>query len=160
MSIAGKITDLIDARIAKINTISIGIVTKVDLETWRVSVRLKSRVQDTEIELLNVPVALQGYGAGAVLIAPAVGDIVVIGFSKHEIQKSLRNRDVVAVNDLVLHNANHAIVLSGVYAESDTVPAVTAGEILIRHASGSSIRFRANGDIDITGSHINLVKKS
>jgi len=160
VSIAEKISDLIDRRIARVNTLSIAVVTKVDLGTWRVSVRLKHKIQDNEIELQNVPLALPAYGAGAVLIAPAVGDIVVVGFSKHELQKQLRNRDIVTANELVLHNANHAIVLAGAYAESDTVPTVAEGEMLLQHKSGSSIMFRANGDIEITASHIKWIKKT
>jgi len=157
MSIAQKITDMIDTRIGKVNTLAIGKVTKIDLARWRVSVRLKTKIQDTEIELANVPVALQAFGAGALHIAPAVDDIVVVGFSKLELQKQLRNRDIVAVNELVTHNLNHAIVLSGIHPESDTVPAVAAGEIVISHKSGTYFKFCANGDIETNAPHLRIV---
>ncbi len=159
MNYAEPVLKLVAQRLASINTLALGRITKVNLATWRVSVRLKNKIQDNEIELVNVPIALQAFGTGALHIAPTVGDIVTVGFSKYEIQKQLRNRDIVPVNELVQHNLNHAVVLSGIYTESDTVPAVAAGEILISHKSGSSIRFKTNGDIEITASHIKLVKK-
>ena len=158
MSISEKITGLIASRIEKVNTLALGRITKVNLATWRVSVRLKHKIQDNEIELVNVPIALQAFGTGALHIAPTVGDIVTVGFSKYEIQKQLRNRDIITVNELVQHNLNHAVILSGIHTESDTVPAVVAGEILISHKSGSSIRFKENGDVEITASNIKLVK--
>ena len=149
MSISQKITDLIESRIEKVNTLALGKITKVDLTRWRANVRIKNKIQDNEIELVNVPIALQAFGTGAIHIAPAVGDIVVVGFSKHEIQKQLGNRDIIPVNELVLHNLNHAVILSGIHTESDTVPAVAAGEILISHKSGSYILFKNNGAIEI-----------
>jgi len=157
MSVASKITDLIESRIEKVNTLALGKITKVDLATWRVSVRLKNKIQDNELELVNVPIALQAFGAGALHIAPAVGDIVLVGFSKYELQKQLRNRDIVAVNELVQHNLNHAIVLSGVHTESDTVPAVATNEIVITHKSGTYFKFCANGDLETNAPHLRFV---
>jgi phage baseplate assembly protein gpV len=157
MSVASKITGLIESRIEKVNTFALGKITKVDLATWCVSIRLKNKIQDNEIELVNVPIALQAFGAGALHIAPAVGDIVLVGFSKYELQKQLRNRDIVAVNELVQHNLNHAIVLSGVHTESDTVPAVAANEIVITHKSGTYLKFCANGDLETNAPHLRFV---
>ena len=160
MNFAEPVRKLIDERLASVNSVAVGVITKVNLVAWRADVRLKSKIQDCEIELANVPIGLQSFAAGAVHIAPAVGDVVIVGFSKHELQKQLRNRDVVAVNELVLHNINHAIILTGVYVETDAIPAVAAGEILIRHKSGSSIKFSANGEIEIYATKIRMRKRS
>lgn len=143
------IAEYIGRQVAKINTLAIGKITKVDLITWRADVRLKAKVGDQEIEIANVPIALQKFGAGAVHIAPTVGDIVLIGFSTREVKKQLRNRDIVAVNELVLHNVNHAIILSGIYVDSDTVQPISAGEMLISHKSGSYLKFKVDGGIEI-----------
>ncbi|PKG31386.1 hypothetical protein, partial [Methanoregula sp.] len=140
--------ELIERRLSKINTLAIGTLTKVDLSKWRADVRLKTKIQGQNIEIANVPIALQMFSAGSLQIAPAVGDVVIIGVSKHEIQKQLRNRDLVEANEQVLYNINHAVILSGAYVESDAVPSVAANEILILHSSGSSIAVKAKCDIE------------
>jgi len=157
MNYSQSIVELINRRIEKVNTLALGRITKVDLATWRVSVRLKHKIQDNELELVNVPIAVQAFGAGALHIAPAVGDIVVVGFSKYELQKQLRNRDIVAVNELVQHNLNHAVILSGIHTESDTVPAVAVDEIVISHKSGTYLKFCANGDLETNAPHLRFV---
>lgn len=149
MNFADPVKSIIEQRVAKVNTIAIGKITKVNLAAWRADVRLKSKIQDCEIEIANVPIGLQTFAAGAVHIAPAVDDVVIVGFSKHELQKQLKNRDVVTVNELVLHNVNHAIILTGVHVETDAIPAVAAGEILIGHRSGSFIKFHNDGRIEL-----------
>jgi len=159
MNYSEGISELIDRRIGRINSISLGVISKVNLATWSADVRLKMKIQDQTIEIVNVPIALQTFAAGAVHIAPAVNDVVVIGFSKHELKKQLRNRDIVTVNELVLHNMNHAIILTGVHVESDAIPVVAPGEILIGHKSGSFIKFKENGDLELTASHIILTEK-
>lgn len=160
MNYTDGLVEYVTRRIAQINTLAIGKITKVNLTTWRADVRLKAKVGDQEIEIANVPIALQKFAAGAVHIAPAVGDIVLIGFSAKEIQKQLRNRDIVSANELVLHNVNHAIILSGVYVESDAVPVVAASEILIQHTTGSYLKFKADGSIEMVATAINMVKRS
>lgn len=160
MNYTQGISELIDRKIANINAVVVGVITKIDLSKWRADVRLKAEIQGQKVEIANVPIALQMFAAGSLQIAPAAGDVVIVGISKHEIQKQLRNREIVQVNEQVLHNINHAVILSGVFVESDAVPAVAANEILIQHRSGSSIRFKANGDLDITASHINWIKKT
>ena len=149
MNFAEPVSNLIEDRLEKINTLAVGVITKIDLSKWRADVRLKSMIDGQAVELANIPIALQMFAAGSLTIAPAVNDVVIVGFSKHEVQKQLKNREVVEVNERVLHNLNHAIIMSGVYVESDAVPTVAANEILIRHKTGSFIRFYASGKIEI-----------
>lgn len=149
MNYAEPIRKMIEQRIEKVNTLSVGVLKKIDLARWRADVQLKYTVQGVPLNLTDVPIALPAWKTGALHIAPTAGDVVLVGFSKYEIQKQLRNRDIVPVNELVLHNLQHAVVLGGIHTESDTVPAVQAGEILISHRSGSYIRFTEEGDIQI-----------
>lgn len=149
MNYADPIKKLIEQRIEKVNTISPGVIRKVDLARWRANVQLKYTIQGVTLNLTDVPIALQNWKTGALHIAPTVGDVVLVGFSKYEIQKQLRNRDIVPVNELVLHNLAHAVILGGIHVESDTVPDLQAGEILISHKSGSYIKFTEDGYIDI-----------
>lgn len=149
MNYTQNIAELIDRRVAKINALAVGVISKVHLSKWQADVRLKSKIDGQAVELANIPIALQMFAAGSLQIAPAVDDVVIVGFSKHEVQKQLKNREVVEVNERVLHNLNHAIIMSGVYVESDAVPTVAANEILLQHKTGSFIRFYASGKIEI-----------
>ncbi len=149
MNYSQGMVELIERRLSKINTLAIGTLTKVDLSKWRADVRLKTMIQGQRVEIANVPIALQMFAAGSLQIAPAAGDVVIIGTSKHEVQKQLRNREIIEANEQVLYNINHAVILSGVYVESDAVPTVAANEILLSHKSGSFIKFHSSGKIEI-----------
>jgi hypothetical protein len=155
VSVRDQVVGLIEDRIQKVNTLAMAVITKVDLARWQADIRLKHKIQDVTLDLTAVPIALQSYGTGAIHIAPAIGDVVLVGFSKHEIRKQLRNRDVVAVNELVLHNLNHAVIISGIHAESDTVPAVAAGEILISHKTGAYLKFKNDGSMEFKIKEVN-----
>jgi hypothetical protein len=157
---AELIKTLIDSRIEKVNTLAIGKITSIDLNTWRANVLLKSKIQDATIELRNVPIAVQGFGAGSIHIAPAVNDVVVVGFSKYEMQTQLGDKDLCDVNERILHNLNHAIILSGVHTEVDSIPEVAADEILIKHKSGSYLKFLADGSIELKTAKFRVKKLS
>lgn len=157
MNYAEPIKTLIEQRIQKVNTLSVGVLKKVDLARWRADVQLKYTIQGVPLNLTDVPIALQSFKTGALHIAPTAGDVVLVGFSKYEIQKQLRNRDIVPVNELVLHNLAHAVILGGIHTESDTVPTLQAGEILISHKSGTYLKFCENGDLETNAPHLNFV---
>jgi len=157
---AELIKTLIDSRIEKVNTLAVGKITSIDLNTWRANVLLKSKIQDSTIELQNVPIAVQGFGAGSIHIAPAVNDVVIVGFSKYELQVQLGDNDPCVVNERILHNLNHAIILSGVHTEVDSIPVVAADEILIEHKSGSYLKFKSDGSIEIKTTGINILEKT
>jgi len=156
--IAKKIAGMIEERIARVNTISPGKITEVHLDDWTVNVRLKHKVRGQEVEIFNVPVAPQSFGAGSLLIAPAVGDVVLVGFSKYELHEQLKNRDIVAVNELVKFNINHAIVLAGITTQTDSVPAVGSGEILLQHHSGAYLKIKDDGSMELKATRIDHTK--
>ena len=146
-----QIRKLIDIKLDNLNTVALGIVTQVDLSKLRCNVKLKHKVQGNEIELFDVPISCLKSSAGTILVSPTEGDVVLVLFSKYELEEQLKNKDVVDVNELLKFNLNNAIVVAGVYTGVDTIPAIGKDEILIEHKSGNYIKFTQDGRIIIKG---------
>jgi hypothetical protein len=157
---AELVNGLIEQRVKKINTLALGKLTSVDLATWKADVLLKSKIQGEVIELQAVPIAVQNFAAGSIHIAPAVGDVVIVGYAKHEVQALLGDKEVQDVNERILHNLNHALIIGGIHTAVDIIPEISSNEILIRHKSGSYLKFKADGSIEIKATDINLLKLS
>ena len=135
-----KISQLIDIKLDNINTVALGIITSVDLTKLRCNVKLKHKIQGQEIELFDVPIAFPKFNDCSVIIAPKEGDVVLVVFSKYELEEQLKNREPVDVNELLKFNINNAIAIAGIYTLVDSVPAVNQDEILIQHKSGHEIK--------------------
>lgn len=154
--IAQALSALIDGKIARLNTLDPAVVTGVDRDAWTVNVRLKHRRHGQEITLNAVPVAPQRFGAGALWIAPAVGDIVLVAYSRYDLKKQLKNGDIVDVNEEIAFHPAHALVIAGLVPRTATVPAVPAGGILLQHQSGAGIEIDAAGNMILRAAHISL----
>lgn len=151
-----QIKKLVDIKLDNINTVALGVVTRVDLSKMRCNVKLKHKIQDNEIELFDVPIALNRFYGSAIIITPKEGDIVLVLFNKYELDEQLKNRDVVNVNELLKFNLNYAIVIAGVYTSIDAIPHVSNEEILIWHRSGAYIKFFSDGSIEIRAKSVNI----
>jgi hypothetical protein len=147
-SIAEKVSLLVDQRILRINTILIGSITAVT-NPFLVDVRLSHQVGTSSPQLLNVPVLHPQFGGSSVVICPQVGDMVVVGITKHERDPLLSGKTNVQVNPYRNFSINNAVVLSGTFTSSATAPSLVAGEMLLQHTSGSFIRFHNDGTIEI-----------
>jgi hypothetical protein len=147
-SIAEKVALLVDQRLGRINTILIGSVTKVT-SPFLVDVKLSHQVGTASPQLLNVPVLHPKFGGSSIVICPAVGDMVLVGITKHDRDPLLTGKTNVPVNQYTSFSINNAVVLSGTFTSSSTPPSMVAGEILLQHATGSFIRFHSDGSIEI-----------
>jgi hypothetical protein len=154
--IAAALNTLIDAKIARLNTLDPAVVTGVNLDAWTVNVRLKHRRRGREIALNAVPLAPQRYGAGTLWIAPAVGDVVLVAYSRYDLKQQLKNLDIVDVNEAIACHLAHAIVIAGLVPRTAAVPAVPAGGILLQHQSGAGLEIDADGNLTIRAAHISL----
>lgn len=134
----------------RVNTCRVGILTQVDLPRLRCDVVLKGLTQGQRVELFEVPIAVQGCHGSALIVAPKVGDIVLVAFTKQDLEQQLKTRDVVPVNERHQFSINNAVVIAGLYTLADTPPAVGEDEALLHHASGTEYRIRQTGDIEIT----------
>jgi len=134
----------------RVNTCRVGVLTQVDLPRLRCNVLLKGLLQGQQVELFEVPIAVQTYHGSALIVAPKVGDIVLVAFTKQDLEQQLLNRDVVPVNERHQFSLNNAVVIAGLYTLADTPPAVGEDEVLLHHVSGTEYRIRQTGDIEIT----------
>ncbi|WP_290597031.1 MULTISPECIES: hypothetical protein [unclassified Archaeoglobus] len=141
----------IERKLARMNTAALGVVTQVDLQKFRCNVKLKNKVHGKEVELFEVPIAVQKFGSGSVIVAPSEGDVVVIIFSKHELEEQLKNNEIVQVNEILRFGINNAIVIAGIHTLVDPIPQINQDEILIQHKSGNYIKFQQDGRVVIKG---------
>ena len=151
-----QIRKLIDIKLDQLNTADIGVITQVDLQRFRCSVKLKHRIQGHEVELFDIPIAFHRFYGSAIIVAPHEGDPVIVLFNKYELEEMLKNRDVVDVNELLKFNLNNAIVIAGIYTDVDAIPTINAEEILIWHRSGAYIKFNKDGSIEIRGKTVTI----
>jgi len=142
--IAEKIRKMIEDLLEDVETVALGIITYVDLTKLRCNVKLKHKIRGQEIELFDVPIAFPKFNDCSVIIAPKEGDVVLVVFSKYELEEQLKNREPVDVNELLKFNINNAIVIAGIYTLVDSVPAVNQDEILIQHKSGHEIKLNSD----------------
>lgn len=147
----GKIKKLIDVKLDNINTVALGIITQVDLSKMRCNVKLKHKIQGQEIELFDVPIAFLKFNDCSIIIAPKEGDVVLVVFSKYELEEQLKNKDAVDVNELLKFNLNNAIIFCGLFTLVDSIPSIGKDEILIQHKSKNYIKFQQDGKIIIKG---------
>ncbi|MEM2726667.1 MAG: hypothetical protein QXV61_00210 [Archaeoglobaceae archaeon] len=140
---------LIDVKLDHVNTVDLGIITKVDLQKMRCNVKLKHKIQDKEIELFDVPIATLKFADADILIAPQEGDVAVILFSKFELEEQLKNKDVVEVNELYKFSLNNAIVVAGIYTKTDSIPSLDKGQILIKNKDLSILMDKSSNKITL-----------
>lgn len=146
-----QIRKLIDIKLDNLNTVALGVITQVDLTKMRCNVKLKHKIQGNEIELFDVPIACLKSSAGTIIIPPTEGDVVLVIFSKYELEEQLKNKETVDVNELLKFNLNNAIVFGGLFTLVDSIPAINEDEILIQHKSENYIKFQQDGKIVIKG---------
>ena len=106
-----KIKKLIDVKLDNINTVALGIITQVDLSKMRCNVKLKHKIQGNEIELFDVPIAFPKFNDCVIAIAPKEGDVVLVVFSKYELEEQLKNREPVDVNELLRFNIDLILIM-------------------------------------------------
>jgi len=168
---------LVESKIDEINTVALGKITKVDLSKLRCNVKLKHKIQGNEIELFDVPVAVPKFHDSMIIVAPKEGDIVLVVFSKYELEEQLKNKDIVDVNELLKFNINNAIVIAGIYTAVDSIPEELDEEcilikhesgsyfkfdheenVILQHKSGAYIKFDKNGNLEIKAKRVDFLK--
>lgn len=125
------IDERIEAKLNRLNTVALGIVTQVDNSKLRCNVKLKHKIQGNEIELFDVPIACLKSSVGTIYIPLQEGDVVLVLFSKYELEEQLKDKQAVAVNELLKFNINNAMVFCGVFTLADSIPSLQPNKINI-----------------------------
>ncbi len=107
----------------------IGIVTSYDQSNATVTCTVQPEDEDNQAggQTGSIPIATPFIGQ---LGAPKIGDQVVITFQEGDL--------------------NNGIVIGKIYSSADVPPPVPSGEWWITHTSGSFIKIKNNGDIEIS----------
>ncbi|PKG31337.1 hypothetical protein [Methanoregula sp.] len=158
MTIAEQIVSLINQKLAGINTVDIGTVTKVYDNYMRVDVRLKCSVNGTETLLQNVPFMSLRFGDSEIIVLPDVGQPVLVAYTKFERSKQLEGDGVAPVNPRSRFQLSNAVVLGSIHLRSDGIPEDLSapGDIGIFHKSGSCILFKSDGKIEIRTTQLDI----
>ena len=153
---ADLIVQLINKRISRITTLDIGTISGItDYHT--VNVKLKHLAAGQVREYLDVPIIPHGGAGGRIYTYPAVGDTVLLAFLQHEPAPQLEQRAVITTINEQLQYIR-PVVLATIPTTDDPPEQTPAeGETLITHASGSYIRFKADGSIIICGTTVNVI---
>ncbi len=124
-----RIEKLIDKKLEGINTVALGIITQVDHSKLRCNVKLKHKIRGQEIELFDVPIACLKSSVGTIYIPLKEGDVVLVLFSKNQLEEQLKNKQAVAVNEMLKFNINNAIVFGGVFTLAESIPEINPNRI-------------------------------
>ena len=104
----------------------VGVVTSYDPEQHAVKVQLQPEGHETDW----IPIASHHIGNGfGVMVAPKVGEQVEVGFQEGD-PESPR-------------------VMGRLFSDKDKPPKIEAGEVYLKHESGSCIYFDKNGTVHI-----------
>jgi len=161
MSFGEQVLSLIDKRMDLLNTVDIGTVIAIYPGETCVDVKLQHKFGDAETIIPRVPIAYPKFGDSEIVIMPTIGTAVLVAYTKYERQRQLDNADPVPVNPLLKHTINNAVVIGGPFRTSEPAPVgLQAGEILIRHKTGSYLKFKADGSIEIKATDVNILKSS
>jgi len=167
--ITKKIEKLVDLKLRMVNTVALGILTDVNLTKLRCNVLLKHKIQGKTIELYDVPIALQKYHDSVIVVTPKVGDVVLVIFSKHELEEQLKDKKPAPANEKFLFSLNNAIVVAGIYTATDKLPELKEDSILIKHTKDNQmlitedeilIKHAENSLVSITEDEIKILHKS
>ena len=132
------------------------IVISVDYDTYKCSVRLKGKivVNDEYVDaamIEDVPIMVQKSGDSVIMLPPKISDVGMCVFSRRSLDELLINRNTNIIHDFRRFSLNDAIFVGGLFTELDTIPSISAGEIIIKHGSGTQMKFDNDGKIYITG---------
>lgn len=105
------------------NSISLAVVTKVDYEKLKVDVRLKNTKDTKIVDLYSCPILSQSYSGGGQINIPQINDLVVVLYSKYNIEAQIRKGSLAInnIDEINISEQNYGIVIGTIYPapESD-----------------------------------------
>jgi len=159
--IRAKIVERIQSEIGSMWTACLGVVTKAGTTVVDVQVKNKLMKDGEEITfpiIKNVPV-LHYKTSNFYIASPLeVGDVVLLVFLKFNSNDFLDTANMLQSPDGRMFNFNDVICISGFFLTDET-PVIQTGEAVIKHKSGSYIRFSENGGITIASKgEVNIIE--
>lgn len=147
-----KIQEIIENQTNGLWTAAIGVVTKAGTRTVDVQVKNKIMVEGSEEAfpvIRDVPVLFPHAGNLSVVSPLAVNDVVLLIFTKYNLQGLLDSSSTLLSRDSRQFSLNDVIVIPGFFLSSDALPEVGEGEGIVYHKSGSFVKF-TNDEVDIS----------
>lgn len=137
-SLAKRVWDLIDKRLAGVWTLVPAIVDIVHREEMTCDIRVKVAPEQTNyVKILNVPVVFPKGGTSVVLMPIQVGDVVLAGFSKWSMDKLLIDKNLVVKRNLekeLQFDYKDAFILGGFATSNEIIEEgweIPEGDIIV-----------------------------
>ena len=140
-------------------TATIGVVTKAGTRTVDVQVKNKIIVDGSEEDfpiITGVPVLFPHTSNLSIVSPLAVDDVVLLIFTKYNSQGLLDSSSTLLSKDTRQFSLNDVVAIPGFFLSSDVLPVVSAGEGIVYHKSGSYIKFKEDGGIEIKTSKFDV----
>lgn len=142
--------DKIRDKINSINTSELAIVTAVYPEEMRCDIKLKSMINHKIFELKKVPIAFTHFAGSTIIMLPEVNDVVILSFTRRSLKDQIVERGILEIlNDGILYEINNAVVTGSLYANDEEIPLTVPKQILIRHSTGTTLRIKPDGTIEL-----------
>ena len=147
-----KIQKIIEAQNNSLWTAAIGVVTKAGTRVVDVQIKNKIMVDGSEEAfpiIRNVPVLFPHTSNLSIVSPLVVNDMVLLVFTKYNSQGLLDSSNTILSRDSRQFSLNDVVAIPGFFLSSDVLPEVSEGEGIVKHKSGSFIKFEADGSIVI-----------
>ena len=133
-------------------TATIGVVTKAGTRVVDVQVKNKIMVDESEEAfpvIRDVPVLFPHTSNLSVVSPLAINDIVLLVFTKYNSQGLLDSSSTILSRDTRQFSLNDVVAIPGFFLSTDELPEVSEDEGIVKHKSGSYIKFKSDGGIEI-----------
>ena len=147
-----KIQEIFEKQTNGLWTATIGVVTKAGTRVVDVQVKNKIMVDGSEEAfpvIKDVPVLFPHTGNLSVVSPLVIDDVVLLIFTKYNLQGLLDSSSTLLSRDSRQFSLNDVVAIPGFFLSSDTLPVVSEDEGIVKHKSGSYIKFKSDGGIEI-----------
>lgn len=159
MSLKDTIKRLIGRETERMWTCALGKILKVNSPlTCNVEVMIRSKAEP--IILKEVPIAANRFGDSITITKPAQDDIVMVVFTKYNFNTTYTQEEKTSIDARKFHISN-AFIISGLYTlpnEDSDIENLNPGEILMKHKSGSYLKFDKDGNLYLHANKIYMTE--
>lgn len=165
MNTSELINIIVANRIADMHICMPAKIIKYDYKTRKADVQpgINQKYNDGEVVVLpiihNVPVVHPAAGGASIIFPVKIGDSVLLMFSEKSLEEWLQDGKQATPDDPRQNDLTDAIALIGLFPFSSPSPAENGADLLIDF-SGSKIRLKPNGSLEIVSSDLNITNNN
>ncbi len=158
-SIAAALKTILDKKTRQIETTLVGIVLGVDKDLWLIDVQLKHKIMGKTVVLKQVPIGFPSFNGCRIVTTPKIGDVVLLTCTKYDLMSQIRDENPIDeyLDIGPVFSAGNAIAITALVTDVEERIQLNDNEMTILHNTGSYIKFKANGNIEIKAPRVDIV---